>query len=174
VWKCGRKCGKLSGLVFKGTFEYRMDPKGRLPVPAPFRRALERDGAATVVITLLDQCLAAYAPDQWARLEDKLLAMPTFAKTTKALARRLASQAADCALDVQGRILLPPVLRQAVGLERDVVVVGVLDRFEIWAPDAWSRFLAESEQLLDDASLDMAWPVPPAGGSPGTPSTGKT
>jgi MraZ protein len=160
--------------VFKGTFEYRIDPKGRLPVPAPFRRELERGGADAVVVTLLDQCLAAYAPAEWGRLEEKLLAMPTFAKTTKALARRLASQAADCALDVQGRILLPPSLRQAVGLERDVVVVGVLDRFEIWAPEAWTRFLSESEQLLDDASLDMAWPVPPAPPSGTPPSTGKT
>jgi MraZ protein len=165
MWK---KVWKTSAVVFKGTFDYRIDAKGRLPVPAPFRRALERAGADSVVVTLLDQCLAAYPPAEWSRLEEKLQAMPPFAKSTRALARRLASQAADCALDVQGRILLPPVLRQGLSLDRDVVVVGVLERFEIWAPDTWKSFLSESEQLLDDASLDVAWPVPPA-----PPSTGK-
>ena len=78
--------------------------------------------------------------------------MPAFAKQTKALARRLASQAADCELDVQGRILLPAALRQAVGLGRDVQVVGVLDRFEVWAPETWANFLRDSEHLLDDVS----------------------
>jgi MraZ protein len=146
-----------------------MDPKGRLPVPAPFRRVLEGSGETGVVLTLLDQCLAAYAPSEWARLEQQLLAMPAFAKTTKALMRRLASQAADCGFDVQGRILVPPALRHQVGLTQDVVVVGVLNRFELWAPDAWKGFLQESEHLLDDASLDVAWPVP---STPPT-STGK-
>jgi MraZ protein len=146
-----------------------MDPKGRLPVPAPFRRVLERGGETGVVVTLLDQCLAVYSPAEWARLEAQLLAMPAFAKTTKALMRRLASQAADCTFDVQGRILVPPSLRAAVGLGPDVIVVGVLNRFELWAPEAWNAFLKDSEGLLDDATLDVAWPVPP---SPPT-STGK-
>jgi MraZ protein len=156
--------------VFKGSFEHRMDPKGRLPVPAPFRRALEKAGESSVVVTLLDQCLAAYSPGEWGRLEAQLLAMPTFAKSTKALARRLASQAADCTLDVQGRILIPAPLRAAAGLTQDVMVVGVLNRFEMWAPEAWIGFLRDSEHLLDDASLDVAWPVPP---QPPTPA-GKT
>jgi len=156
--------------VFKGTFHHRLDPKGRLPVPAPFRRQLEGQGEAAVVVTLLDHCLAAYAPSEWARLEEQLLAMPSLAKSTRALTRRLASQAADCVFDVQGRILIPPPLREAGGLGGpDVVVVGVLNRFELWAPAAWDDFLQESEHLLDDASLDLAWPVPP----PPPTSTGK-
>ena len=156
--------------MFKGTFHHRLDPKGRLPVPAPFRRVLERTGETAVVVTLLDQCLAAYSPEEWGQLEQQLLAMPTFAKTTKALTRRLASQAADCTFDIQGRILIPPHLREAAGLRGpDVVVVGVLNRFELWATEAWETFLKDSEHLLDDATLDIAWPVPP---SPPT-STGK-
>lgn len=163
MWK---KVWKTFGLVFRGTFEYRIDPKGRLPIPAPFRRALGKSGEAGLVVTLHDRCLAVYAAAEWSRLEQQLLSLPPFAKTTQALARRLASQAADVKLDVQGRILLPPVLRRAAGLASDVTVVGVLNRFEIWAPDAWSAFLRDSEQLLDDAALNSAWPT--------LPSTGKT
>jgi len=163
MWK---KVWQTFGLVFRGSFEHRIDPKGRLPVPAAFRRALGKSEEAALVVTLHDQCLAVYAASEWSRLEQQLLSLPPFAKSTQALSRRLASQAADAKLDVQGRILLPPMLRRAAGLASDVTVIGVLNRFEIWSPDAWAAFLRDSEQLLDDAALNAAWPAPP--------STGKT
>jgi MraZ protein len=147
--------------VFKGTYPFKIDPKGRLPVPAAFRRLLSEQGAMGVVVTLMDECLAVYAPREWQRLEQQLLALPAFNKSARALTRHLASRAADCELDVQGRILLPPQLRQQAGLEREAIVVGVLDRFEVWAPATWDTFLRESERLLDDASLDIQWPVQP-------------
>lgn len=158
--------------MFKGTYPYKIDPKGRLPVPAAFRRALAEQGATTLVVTLLDQCLAVYPPVEWQRLEGQLRAMPAFSKQAKALTRWLTSRAADCEMDVQGRILLPPSLRQAVGLERDAIVVGVLDRFEVWAPDVWDAFLRESEKLLDDVSVDIHWPLPVAPAAPTPPAGG--
>jgi MraZ protein len=152
--------------VFKGTYHHRIDAKGRLPVPAAFRRTLGEPGL--VVVTLLDQCLAAYAPGEWGRLEAQLGALPAFSKPVKALTRLLASRAADCEIDVQGRILLPPALRAAAGLGRDAVVVGVLNRFEVWSPESWEAFVRESERLLDDLSFEVQWPLPPA--TPGAPA----
>jgi len=157
--------------VFKGTYRHRIDGKGRLPVPAAFRRALAASGAAGVVVTPLDQCLAVYPIAEWARLEQQLRALPAFSKPVKALTRLLASRAVDCEPDVQGRILLPPPLRVAAGLEREAVVVGAIGRFEIWAPEAWDAFVRESEALLDDVSLELDWPLPAVAPLPETTSS---
>ncbi len=154
--------------MFKGTYSHRIDPKGRLPVPAAFRRALSGADAPELVATPLDQCVACYPRAEWARLEAQLHALPAFSKPVKALTRLLASRAVDCALDVQGRILLPAALRAPAGLAHEVVVVGVLNRFEVWAPDAWSDFVRESERMLEDVSLDVQWPLVP-GPSPADP-----
>ena len=137
-------------------------------MPAVFRRALQESGSGAVVVTVLDQCLAAYPPAEWAKLEEQLRALPAFSRPVKALTRLLASRAVECSLDVQGRILLPAPLRAAARLGREAVVAGVLGRFEIWEPESWTAFLAESERVLDDAALDVQWP-PPAPSPPGGP-----
>jgi MraZ protein len=155
--------------VFKGAYRHRIDAKGRLPVPAPFRRALAAAGATGVVVTLLDECLAAYPPAEWSRLEAQLSALPALSRPVKAITRLLASRAADCELDGQGRILLPPLLRSAAGLGREAMVVGVLNRFEVWRPESWETFLRDSERLLDDVALDLQWPPPPIPGGPTPP-----
>ena len=149
--------------MFKGTYRHRIDAKGRVPVPAAFRRVLGATGEDRLVATMLDQCLAVYPESEWERLEAQLRQLPSFSRDVKALTRLLASRAVDCELDVQGRILLPAALRKAADLADETVVVGVVDRFELWAPARWDDFLSESERLLDDVSLGVQWP----------PSTGK-
>lgn len=135
-------------------------------MPPAFRRGL---GEVTrVVVTVLDQCLAAYPPEEWSQLEAKLTALPAFSKPVRMLSRLLTSRAADCEIDQQGRIRLPPSLRELTGLTKEAVVVGVLNRFELWSPAVWDGFLQESERLLDDVSLDVPWPPPPSS-SPADP-----
>ena len=147
--------------VFKGTYRHRVDAKGRLPVPAAFRRALADAKSARVVMTQFDQCLAAYPPAEWARLEEQLAQLPPFSASTKNLTRVVASRAVDCDLDAQGRVLVPPALRQAAGLGREAIVIGVLNRFEVWAPERWEAFVTDAERALDDAGLGVEWPPSP-------------
>jgi MraZ protein len=156
--------------VFKGTYRYRLDGKGRLPVPPPFRRGLAATGARSLVVTRLDECLAAYSPAEWDRLEAQLVALPAFSRPVKGLTRLLASRAVDCTLDAQGRILLPLALRAAAGLGREATVVGVLNRFEVWSPERWAAFLEGSERLLEDVSLGVEWPPAPTPRPQGKPS----
>ncbi len=145
--------------MFKGSYRYKIDAKGRLPLPPAFRKALGSQGSA-LVATRLDGCVALYSESEWQRLETQLRRLPAFAKQTKALTRHLASQAADCGVDTQGRVLIPPALRGVVGLKREATVVGALDRIEVWAPDTWTDFLRDSERLLDEMTLDLSWPLP--------------
>jgi MraZ protein len=166
--------------VFKGTYRHRIDPKGRVPVPAAFRRALAESVEMRLVATPLDQCVAVYPVAEWRRLESQLRQLPAFSRDVKALTRLLASRAVDCELDVQGRILLPASLRTTAQLARETVIVGVVDRFELWAPERWDDFLRDSERLLDDVALTVQWPAPSAAGAPlasahagGPPSAGR-
>ena len=161
--------------VFKGTYRHRIDSKGRLPVPAAFRRALLAAGGRGLVATLVDRCVAIYPAAEWQRLEQQLLRLPAFGRQAKALSRHLAARACDCGLDSQGRVLIPPALRAGASLAGEALVIGVLDRIEVWSPPLWDDFLRESEQLLEDVTLDVAWPLPARSGEPrtGRGSTGK-
>ena len=171
MWKSGRKCGILLALLCsKVLIATGSTRRGGLPVPAAFRgRWGTRGGSSSRSSTSASR---STRPSEWSKLETQLAALPAFSKPVKALTRLLASRAADCEIDVQGRILLPPALRAAAGLERDAVVIGVLNRFEVWSPETWDGFVRESERLLDDVSLDIQWPLPPAPptGAPSAPS----
>ena len=138
--------------MFKGTYRYKIDPKGRLPVPPAFRRALARQGQS-LVVTPLDSCLAVYTETEWERLRQQLESLPAFSRQALTLTRLVASRAVDAALDVQGRLLLPAPLRSAARLTREAVVVGVLSRFEIWGAASWDSFVKDAEKLLDEAGF---------------------
>lgn len=124
-------------------------------MPAAFRRRLAEERVGRLVVTPLDGCLACFPEHEWQRLEARLRELPPPRKAVKAATRLRASRAVDCSLDRQGRILIPPALRAVAGLGRGVVLVGVLDRFEIWDPQAWEAFVRDAERVLDDAALEL-------------------
>ncbi|MEO8500167.1 MAG: division/cell wall cluster transcriptional repressor MraZ [Vicinamibacteria bacterium] len=149
--------------MFAGTFECRMDRQGRVAIPAAFRRRIE-DSGDSFVLTFFDDAIAGYPRGTWLSLENQVLALPAFSKKARALSRVLASRAHESRLDAQGRLLVPPALRRLAGLDRDVVVIGAMDRFEIWPKGRWSSFASEAEALLDAASTELSF-------GPHSPST---
>jgi len=135
-------------MIFRGRFEYTIDPKGRVNIPARFREQLTETGRESIVVTNYSGCLYAYPAAEWERIEEKLAVKVSSVNRKKnAFVRFFVGGAVEVASDKQGRILIPPSLRTYAGLERDVVIIGMPNRFEIWDRARWdvevSRFEKE-------------------------------
>lgn len=120
--------------MFMGEYNHSIDTKGRLIMPSKFREAL---GDEFVVTKGLDGCLFVYPNKEWQAFEEKLRTLPLTNKNARQFSRFFLAGAASCEVDKQGRILLPGVLREFAELEKDVVLVGVLSRIEIWSKEKW-------------------------------------
>jgi MraZ protein len=120
-----------------GQHRYQLDPKGRIPLPARFRDAF----AEGVYLTLgQDGCLFAFPQQEWVRRSEEVRARPLSGGEARAYARMFFGYADRAELDKQGRLVVPQRLREQVGLSREAVVVGVSERLEIWASEAWDRY----------------------------------
>lgn len=126
--------------MFLGRFHHTIDSKGRLSIPVKFREFLNSHSNGTVIMTTdLDSCLAAYPLKEWNSMTEKAKKLPTMDKGVKNFLRFFYSRATECPLDKQGRILIPPPLREYAGLEGDTIVVGIENKFEIWNPGKWQQ-----------------------------------
>jgi MraZ protein len=138
--------------MFIGEYSHNLDSKGRLSVPAKFRRNL-REG---VVITRgLDRCLFVYPQGQWNELAAKLSQLPLSQRNSRAFARLMLAGAWDCQLDSQGRIIVPEYLRQYASLAKHVVVTGLYNRLEVWDDDLWTEYKVKAEAASDDIAEAM-------------------
>ena len=128
--------------MFMGEYNHSLDAKGRLIIPVKFRESL---GEKFVVTRSLDACLCIYDMEAWETFAKKLTELPYNAKEQRELVRFFLSGAAEVELDKQGRILVPNNLRAAAGIEKDVVLVGVGGRIEIWSSKAWEETQTSDE-----------------------------
>ena len=142
--------------MFRGRFYHQLDTKGRLSIPSRFRETLSTNYDERLIITNFDDCLWAYPVAEWSELERKVSALPQFMDEVKALQRVFISAAAECPIDKQGRILIPPSLREYAQLSRDVVVVGMTRRFELWARDRWNDIFRDAQLKLDGMGAKLA------------------
>ena len=122
-----------------GTYEHNIDAKGRLAIPSKLRDEL---GSTFYLAMGVDACLAVYPQSTWDRFTEKFASLPM--SQSKKM-RSLFANAARCELDSQGRIVIPQKLKKYAGIERDVVIIGVHDRAEIWAAEKWA---AEEEEEM--------------------------
>jgi MraZ protein len=137
--------------MFKGQYNHTIDTKGRLIVPSKFREIL---GDSFVVTKGLDGCLFVYPQEEWENIEKKFQEIPLTTKDARKFSRFFFAGAADCEVDKQGRILIPSHLRDHAKLQKDVVLVGVLSRIEIWSEERW---LGENEyEDMDEVAEHMA------------------
>ena len=140
--------------MFMGEFLHTIDSKGRLILPAKFREEL---GDTFVITKGLDNCLFIYSRTEWAVMEEKIKKLPLAKPEARAFVRFFFSGAAEVECDKQGRILVPNNLREFGGLDKDVIVLGVSSRIEIWDKETWENYSSEiaptvaqmAEQLTD-------------------------
>ena len=138
--------------MFRGCFEHSIDDKGRVSIPVSFRKVLLGLQDERIVVTkfLLNsfRCLDIYPHAEWEILEQELLNKPRFDENFAKLEAFYLSTAQECSVDKQGRILLPPMLREYASLQKDVVFASALKKFRIWDKATWQRFNQESEKDL--------------------------
>jgi MraZ protein len=140
--------------VFSGRFDHATDEKGRVSIPARFREALQRDGHESLVITnwtyQKERCLALFPPSQWTRLIGRISQHGTLDPSTQTLQMFLVGGAHEVQVDRQGRILIPPRLREYAHLDRDVTFNALIDHFQLWDKAVLERILEAAEQQMMD------------------------
>lgn len=134
--------------MFRGLTTITVDDKGRITVPAQYRRDLttQANGALVITIDTEDPCLWLYPFPQWQTIEQQLSALPNLHPATRRIQRLLIGHATDVEMDSHGRILLPGLLREYAGLNKSVALVGQGKKFEIWDEQRWRT---ERDNWLD-------------------------
>ena len=133
--------------MFRGTTELVIDDKGRIMLPVKFREALYKREETLLILTIsLDKCLVAYPTAEWMEKASKIRNRPEVTIFDRDLKRLILGSANDCPLDKQGRILVPYTLKTKTNLEKNVVLVGMDDHFEIWNSE---RFYGNMQQIMD-------------------------
>lgn len=144
--------------MFRGINALNLDAKGRLAVPARYREALLQQCDGQIVITICHEqrCLWLYPLDVWEEIENKLIKAPSLTPEVQRLKRLLIGHATDCEVDGNGRVLVPPPLRDYGELTKRVMLVGQGNKFEIWDEDLWN---AETEAALARPSDGTSLPA---------------
>ena len=136
---------------FKGSFKHAIDQKGRINIPAKFRRT---PGAVEnyIITRGLNNCLYVFPVDEWEKVENKLRSLAQTDPNALYYLRATLANAIDAQLDRQGRITLTANLIKLAGLSKEVLINGALDRMEIWDPDLFDKYLGESAESYEEVA----------------------
>ncbi len=132
--------------MFRSSSFHTIDSKGRIIIPSRFRNILKADKFYGVMISNKDGCLYAYAFSEWEKVENRILSAKNSAMVN--FRRFFLGNSCECRCDKQDRILIPKSLREYASLEKEIVLVGNLDRFEIWSRTQWDKVNKQMEQEL--------------------------
>ena len=138
--------------MFCGISNLNLDAKGRLAIPARYRESISANASGQVVVTVdhTDRCLLIYPMNEWSKVEQTLMNMPNMNRRVRNMQRLILGHASEHELDSQGRMLLPAPLREFAGLDKKTVLVGQLNKFELWDADTWfearDQWIAEAQE----------------------------
>ncbi len=138
--------------MFIGEYEHNVDAKGRVIMPAKLREDI---GDKFIITKGLDGCLFAYSQTEWANFEEKLKALPLAQKNARNFVRFFLSGAVECEIDKQGRFLIPANLREHANLDKEIVIIGVGTRLEIWNRQTWQDYSSDENISADEIAENM-------------------
>lgn len=143
--------------MFRGQNPVTLDAKGRLAMPSRYRERLKdrSDGQLIVTVSRSDRCLLIYPMSEWLETERRLMALPSLDPANRRLQMLMVGHAMEMEMDAQGRVLIPPNLREYAGLTRDAVLIGQANRLELWDEAHWKERRAQWLQV-DEASEPMS------------------
>ncbi len=142
--------------MFYGEHEHSIDRKGRLIIPSKFREISKEHYVERFFVTRgLDTCLFVFAEDEWKKQEARFKSLPFTNSEARNFNRLYFSGACEAACDKQGRILVPEYLKDFAKIKRDVVVVGVSNRIEIWSKEIWHEFYKNTKDSFEKIAENM-------------------
>lgn len=145
--------------MFRGLTAVKLDTKGRMAIPSRYRDNLKDDANGQLVVTIEteDPCLLIYPLPAWEVIEEKIESLPSFDPAARRIQRLLIGHASEVELDSQGRILLPPLLREYAGLDKEGMLVGQGKKFELWSEHNWlqGRALWLEDQAKGSLPTDL-------------------
>jgi MraZ protein len=144
--------------VFRGSFEHTVDTKGRVSVPSRFRDILADRYEGKLVLAMdFDKCLTVYPLEEWEKLEVKIQALPAMKQEVKDFVRFFFSSAIECELDKQGRILIPSPHRGHASISKNVILIGIINKIEIWDTMTWEARHSQNGDKIGEtlASLGL-------------------
>jgi MraZ protein len=146
--------------MFLGTYEHNLDPKGRVQLPSRFREVLTASGDPRLVLTTnvdpSGRCLVGYSYGEWLAFQEKIASLPQFEESVIRLKRLTVAGASELTPDKQGRILIPPVLREYAALGGTVLVAGMGNCIELWDTELWRTEHERARQNLPAINATLA------------------
>lgn len=142
--------------MFYGEYNHTIDRKGRLILPARFRDICKEQGIEKFFITRgLDKCIFMFTEEEWRSQEQKFKTMPFTKQESRNFNRLFFSGAADVAPDRQGRFIMPQYLKDYASIKRDVIIVGISNRIEIWNLTTWKEFYSNSSSSFEQIAESL-------------------
>ena len=142
--------------MFYGEYSHTVDRKGRLILPSKFREVSKENSIERFFITRgLDKCLFMFAEDEWRVQEQKFKSMSFTKQEARSFNRLFFSGAVDVVPDRQGRFIVPQYLKDYANLKRDVVIIGISSRIEIWNTAAWQEFSTKSQNSYEQIAENI-------------------
>jgi len=149
--------------MFYGEYEHSIDRKGRLIIPSKFREVFKENYVERFFVTRgLDTCLFVFTEEEWKKQEARFRTLSFTNAEARQFNRLYFSGACDVTCDRQGRILVPQYLKDFAQIKRDVTIVGVSNRMEIWAKESWTAFYANTKDSFEQIAGKIFGDVPPA------------